>query len=52
MCVLGLRGCTADIVIMEEAAHMNPEVFRVVVSPLMGVNHTAVIAISTPDDEL
>ena len=48
---VGLRGCTADVIILEEAAHMNPDVFRQVVVPLMGVGGTAILAISTPDDE-
>lgn len=51
MNVIGLRGCTADVVILEEAAHMDKQVFFTVVVPLLGVKHTAVLAISTPDDE-
>jgi hypothetical protein len=49
--ITGLRGCTADVVILEEAAHMDKQVFFQVVVPLLGVKHTAVLAISTPDDE-
>ena len=47
-----MRGVSADIIILEEAAFIDPKVFKTVVVPLMGVNKTAVIAISTPDDEL
>jgi hypothetical protein len=47
----GLRGCTADIVILEEAAFMDKGVFFAVCVPLLGVKHTALLAISTPDDE-
>ena len=39
------------MVILEEAAHMDKKVFFEVVVPLLGVKHTAVLAISTPDDE-
>lgn len=51
VCYQGLRGCGADVIILEEAAHMNPDVFFQVVVPLLTVRHTAVLAISTPDDE-
>lgn len=36
---------------MEEAAFMSPEMFSKIVVPLLGVDKTAVLAISTPDDE-
>jgi len=36
---------------MEEAAYMKHDLFTKVVAPAMGVNHTAVLAISTPSDE-
>jgi hypothetical protein len=36
---------------MEEAAHMDPKVFKTVVVPLFGVVNTAVLAISSPDDD-
>jgi hypothetical protein len=39
------------VVILEEAAFMSEQVFWKVVYPLMGVDDTAVLAISTPDDE-
>lgn len=48
----GLRGQGADVVILEEAAFMPAKVFKVVVAPLLGVDGTAVLAISTPDDEV
>ena len=48
---LELRGCTADVIILEEAAFMKERVFFKIVAPLMGVDDTAVLAISTPDDE-
>lgn len=47
----GLRGCTADVIILEEAAFIDPRVFNTIVAPLIGVENTAVLAISTPDDE-
>jgi hypothetical protein len=49
---VGLRGCTADVIILEEAAFIDPKVFNTIVAPLIGVDNTAVLAISTPDDEL
>lgn len=36
---------------MEEAAFMDPLVFQKVIVPLLGVLHTAVLAISTPEDD-
>lgn len=49
--IAGLRGCTADVVILEEAAFIKEQIFWQIVTPLMGVKDTAVLAISTPDDE-
>lgn len=37
--------------IIEEAAHVSEEVFKQMVVPLYGMKDTAVIAISTPEDE-
>ena len=52
MCICtGLRGATADVVILEEAAFMDKAVFQVVCVPLLSVKHTAMLAISTPDSE-
>jgi hypothetical protein len=39
---------TADIIVMEEADFIKPELFFTVVVPLLGVEGTAVLAISTP----
>ncbi len=49
--LIGLRGVSAAGIILEEAAFMNDQLFYRVVVPLMSVNNTAVIAISSPDDE-
>jgi hypothetical protein len=46
-----LRGVGGDVIIMEEAAFMSSEMFAKIVVPLFGVAKTAVLAISTPDDE-
>ena len=37
--------------ILEEAAFMDKGIFYSVCTPLLGMNHTALLAISTPDDE-
>jgi hypothetical protein len=50
LALAGIRGCSADIVILEEAAFMSPELFFQVVCPLLGVANTALLAISTPMD--
>jgi hypothetical protein len=42
---------TADVIIMEEAAYLKPELFKQVIVPLMTVDHTAMLAISSPGDE-
>jgi hypothetical protein len=39
------------VVILEEAAFMDQQVFMTVCVPLIGVNHTAIIGITTPDNE-
>lgn len=49
--VTGLRGVTANIVLLEEASHVNQEMFTKVIVPLLGVEGTVILAISTPDDE-
>jgi hypothetical protein len=38
-------------VILEEAAFMDPSTFFQVVVPLIGVKNTALVAITTPQDE-
>ena len=48
----GQRGCTADIIILEEAAYLKPELFHQVIVPLLTVDHTALLAISSPGDEM
>jgi hypothetical protein len=39
------------VIILEEAAFMDQNIFLKIVAPLMGVENTAVLAISTPEDE-
>lgn len=52
MCVYsGTRGVTAHIGVVEEAAHLNPEMFRCVMMPLVGMNNFTLLAIATPGDE-
>jgi hypothetical protein len=46
-----LRGSGANVIILEEAAYVADDVFFEVVVPLLGMNNTAVLAISTPSDE-
>jgi hypothetical protein len=41
---------SANIVILEEAAFILPELFYQVIVPLLGVKDTALLAISTPQD--
>lgn len=45
---VGSRGTTAHVIILEEAAFIPEDMFFDVVVPLIGVNQTAVIGISTP----
>ena len=47
-----LRGTGGDLVILEEAAFIAPEVWTEVVIPLVEVKNTALIAISTPLDSV
>lgn len=42
---------TADIGIVEEAAHITKEMFDTVLLPLMGVNNFSLLAIATPSDQ-
>ena len=46
-----VQGTTAHVVVMEEAAFMKPSVVYKVIIPLMAVKDTAILAISTPEDE-
>ena len=52
MCVCAgcstLKGVGCDIGIMEEFTRVDPAVWQEVVVPLLGVNGTAIVAISTP----
>ena len=43
-----LRGCGGDVIVLEEAAFIDTEVFLQVVVPLLQLENTALIAISTP----
>ncbi len=43
-----VRGCSADIAIMEEFAFMPESVFQTIVVPLLTITHTALLGISTP----
>lgn len=47
-CVRTLKGVTANIVLMEELTQVNVEVWEEVVVPLLGVNGTSIVAITTP----
>ena len=42
-----LKGSGGDLIVCEEAAYMDPQVFYEVVVPLLGMRDTALIAIST-----
>lgn len=46
------RGVGGSLIILEEAGFMKEEIFYVNVVPLLGVNGTALIGISTPPEEL
>jgi len=39
------------VVILEEAAHLKPQLFQNVIVPLLTVEHTAMLAITSPGDE-
>jgi hypothetical protein len=47
----GLRGTTGNLLILEEAAFIPQSLFFEVIAPLLGVENTAVVAISTPDED-
>jgi len=47
-----LRGQGANVIILEEAAFIPANIFKNAVVPLIGVANTAVLGISTPQDEL
>lgn len=47
----GLRGATCDVMIAEEAAYLNPKMFMEAMVPLMSVDGTAFLGITSPGDE-
>lgn len=50
LCVCaGLRGVSPNVIILEEAAFVDPDLFFHVIVPLMGVDGTCVLGISTPN---
>lgn len=49
---VGLRGTGADLIILEEAAFVNDKVFSTVISPVLTVEYTAILGISTAQDDL
>jgi len=49
--VAGLKGVGCRVAVLEEASRMDEAVFNEVVLPLLGVNNTSVIAISTPMED-
>lgn len=51
-CAKTLRGVGGDVVYMEEASFMDLAVFYEVIVPLLEVDKTALICISTPQDSL
>lgn len=51
-CAKTLRGCGGDVLYLEEASFMSPSVFFEVVVPLLEMDTTSLIAISTPEDSL
>jgi hypothetical protein len=44
------RGFTVDSIVLEEAAHMSQSLWLEVVVPALAVNHTTMLAITTPQD--
>jgi hypothetical protein len=44
------RGFTVDCIILEEAAHMSEDLWLQVVVPALAVEHTVLLAITTPQD--
>lgn len=47
----GTRGVTAKIVIMEEAAYIDPVIWEMICIPLLGVSGTVLLGISTPSSQ-
>lgn len=47
----GTRGVTARVVIMEEAAYIDPMIWQMICMPLMGVKGSVLLGISTPSGQ-
>lgn len=47
----GLKGVGGDIIILEEAGQLDTRVLKEVVAPLLMVEHTSLLAISTPVED-
>ena len=47
----GTKGTGGSIIILEEAARIDPALFKETIVPLLLVEHTALIGITTPMDE-
>jgi hypothetical protein len=48
---VGLRGFTANVAVVEEAAYIDPRLFSNVLAPCFTVDKFTMLALSTPDDE-
>lgn len=48
----GTKGTGGAILILEEAARIDPALFKETIAPLLLVEHTALIGITTPMDEV
>ena len=51
MYLQGTKGTGGSIIILEEAARIDPALFKETIAPLLLVEHTALIGITTPMDE-
>ena len=49
--VQGTKGTGGKVLILEEAARLDPKVFQETIAPLLGVAYTALLGISTPMEE-
>lgn len=45
------RGTGADVIIVDEAAHIDPELFRKVIVPILQMKNTALMCLSSPADD-
>lgn len=48
----GTKGTGGSILILEEAARIDPALFKETIAPLLLVEHTALIGITTPMEEV